>query len=327
MSQFIHNGFMTKPITIPQLTEEPLASVLRVLQLEESGTDAFTARSLPQMNRVYGGQVIAQALLAAAATLEDESDRRTPHSLHAYFLRGGNPHEPFNISVHRAHDGRSFSSRQVRAVQNGKDILSLLASFQLHQPGLEHDSAMPQVEGPETLRSAIEYFRTMNHPVGKFLGKTAAFDVRHVQESLYSRASTKRERRQQLWMKPRAYIDSPTQTVSRALLAYVVDQVMMEPALRAHGLAWLTPGLALASLDHAMWFHRDFDVNEWMLYDQESPSAQGSRAMGRVRIYSRDGALVAEAMQEAMIRLPEEGTEPSKNWTFSEDSSADVGGK
>ncbi|MDO5728061.1 MAG: thioesterase family protein [Actinomycetaceae bacterium] len=316
---------MTKPISIPQLTEEPLASVLRVLQLEENGADTFTAHSLPQMNRVYGGQVIAQALLAAAATLDEQSAVRTPHSFHAYFLRGGAPHKPFDISVHRAHDGRSFSSRQVRAVQHGKDILTLLASFQLHQPGLEHNSTMPTVDQPEQLQSAIEYFRTINHPVGKFLGKTAAFDVRHVQESLYSRASTKRERRQQLWMKPRARIDSPTQTVSRALLAYVVDQVMMEPALRAHGLAWLTPGLALASLDHAMWFHRDFNINEWMLYDQESPSAQGSRAMGRVRIYSRDGTLIAEAMQEAMIRLPEEGTAPSSKWTFSDDSSADVG--
>lgn len=307
---------MTTPIAIPQLTEEPLASVLRVLQLEESGEDTFTAHSLPQLNRVYGGQVIAQALLAAAATLDDEASRRLPHSFHAYFLRGGDPFARFNLSVRRSHDGRSFSSRQVNAVQDGRDILTLLASFQLEQSGVEHDSAMPDVPEPESLKSAIEYFRTMSHPVGKFLGRTAAFDVRHVQESLYSRASTKRARTQQLWMKPRAHIDSPSPTVSRALLAYVVDQVMMEPALRAHGLAWLTPGMALASLDHAMWFHRDFNVNEWMLYDQESPSAQGSRAMGRVRIYTRTGTLVAEAMQEAMIRLPDTPEQASSQWSF-----------
>lgn len=307
---------MTTPIAIPQLTEEPLASVLRILQLEESGNDTFTAHSLPQLNRVYGGQVIAQALLAAAATLEEEAPRRPPHSFHAYFLRGGDPSATFDLTVRRSHDGRSFSSRQVNAIQDGRDILTLLASFQLDQPGVEHDSAMPDVPGPETLKSAIEYFRTMSHPVGKFLGRTAAFDVRHVQDSLYSRASTERARTQQLWMKPRAHIDSPSPIVSRALLAYVVDQVMMEPALRAHGLAWLTPGLALASLDHAMWFHRDFDINEWMLYDQESPCAQGARAMGRVRIYSRDGILVAEAMQEAMLRVPENPEQASSTWTF-----------
>ncbi|MDO5719408.1 MAG: thioesterase family protein [Actinomycetaceae bacterium] len=314
---------MTTPIAVPQLTEEPLASVLRVLQLEEAGDDRFTAQSLPQLNRVYGGQVIAQALLAAAATLDGEAQRRPPHSFHAYFLRGGDPFTSFDLSVHRSHDGRSFSSRQVNAVQDGRDILTLLASFQLKQPGLEHSSVMPDVPAPETLKSAIEYFRTMSHPVGKFLGRTAAFDVRHVQESLYSRASTQRDRNQQLWMKPRAFIEAPSPTVCRALLAYVVDQVMMEPALRAHGLAWLTPGLALASLDHAMWFHRNFDINEWMLYDQESPCAQGSRAMGRVRIYSRDGTLVAEAMQEAMIRLPEKDGSSSSTWTFENASVAD----
>ena len=313
---------MTKPLPIPQLTQEPLASVLRVLQLEGGEDDSFHARSLPQMGRVYGGQVLAQALLAAAATIEGEPTR-TPHSFHAYFLRGGNPSEPFELKVHRSHDGRSFASRQVTAIQNDKDILTLLASFQLPQTGVEHDRQMPQVPRPDKLRSALEYFREINHPVGKFLGKTAAFDVRHVQETLYVRqysgaqedGSYTGNRRQQLWMKPRAEITNPSQTLGRVLLAYVIDQVMMEPALRAHGLAWVTPGLALASLDHAMWFYRDFDINQWLLYDQESPSAQGARAMGHTRVFTEDGVLVAEAMQEAMLRLPQAGR-ASSNWTF-----------
>lgn len=313
---------MTKPVQIPQLTQEPLASVLRVLQLEGGQEDVFRARSLPQMGRVYGGQVLAQALLAAAATVEGD-DQRTPHSFHAYFLRGGNPSAPFDLLVRRSHDGRSFSSRQVTAIQDGKDILTLLASFQLPQQGVEHDREMPDVPQPEQLRSALEYFREIDHPVGKFLGKTAAFDVRHVQETLYVRQYSGAQedgryngnRRQQLWMKPRAHIADSSQTLGRVLLAYVIDQVMMEPALRSHGLAWVTPGLALASLDHAMWFYRDFDVNQWLLYDQESPSAQGARAMGHTRVFTADGTLVAEAMQEAMLRLPRAGQE-SSNWTF-----------
>lgn len=305
---------MTEPIGVPTITSEPLASVLRVLQLRDGEADRFVADSLPQMNRVYGGQVLSQALLAAAATVEDHHDR-PPHSLHAYFLRGGDPARPISFEVARTHDGRSFASRQVSATQDGRDILTLMASFQLRQPGVEHSSQIPDVPGPEELISALEYFRSLKHPVGKFLGKTAAFDVRHVQENLYINASPDKSRCQQLWMKPRAEITGATPLVSRALLAYVIDQVMMEPALRTHGLSWLTPGLALASLDHAMWFHQDFDINQWLLYDQESPSANGARATGHVRVFTEDGDLVAEAMQEAMLRLPEEGAAPS-SWSF-----------
>lgn len=307
---------MTEPFKVPQITREPLASVLRVLQLRGGEADVFQADSLPQMNRVYGGQVIAQALLAAASTLDEESNDRPPHSLHAYFLRGGDPHRPIDLHVNRTHDGRSFSSRQVNVQQDDRDILTLMASFQLRQDGVEHKSTMPDVPGPDELHSAIEYFQAVRHPVGKFLGKTAAFDVRHVQENLYVNASSEKRRCQQLWMKPRAVVEDVSPIVSRVLLSYVIDQVMMEPALRTHGLSWLTPGMALASLDHAMWFHRDFDINDWLLYDQESPSAQGARAMGNVKVYTRDGVLVAEAMQEAMVRLPKEGEEVNSKWGF-----------
>ncbi|MDO5034005.1 MAG: acyl-CoA thioesterase II [Actinomycetaceae bacterium] len=304
---------MTKPIEVPTISSEPLASVLRVLQLRGGDRDRFQADSLPQMNRVYGGQVLAQALLAASSTVE--GDDRVPHSLHAYFLRGGDPNRPLNFNVGRTHDGRSFTSRQVSATQDGREILTLMASFQLRQEGLEHDSRMPDVPGPSELVSALEYFRALNHPVGKFLGKTAAFDVRHVQENLYVNASPDEGNAQQLWMKPRAEVTGASPLISRVLLSYVIDQVMMEPALRSHGLSWMTPGMALASLDHAMWFHRDFDINQWLLYDQESPSAGGARAMGTVRVYTEDGVLVAEAAQEAMIRLPKDGEATSK-WGF-----------
>ncbi|HHT41305.1 MAG TPA: acyl-CoA thioesterase II [Actinomyces sp.] len=306
---------MTEPIAVPQISSEPLASVLRVLQLRGGNYDIFEADSLPQMNRVYGGQVVAQALLAASATLEDEAPERPPHSLHAYFLRGGDPNRPIDLKVQRTHNGRSFASRQVNVTQDGRDILTLMASFQRRQDGVEHTSSMPDVPGPLELQSALEYFRALDHPVGKFLGNTAAFDVRHVQDNLYVTAPAEKKRWQQLWMKPRGHIEGDSPIMSRVLLAYVIDQIMMEPALREHGLYWLTPGMALASLDHAMWFHQDFDINQWLLYDQESPSAQGARAMGKVKVYTEDGQLVAEAMQEAMIRLPKEGT-PSSKWGF-----------
>ncbi|MDO5048824.1 MAG: acyl-CoA thioesterase II [Actinomycetaceae bacterium] len=306
---------MTEPIAVPQITTEPLSSVLCVLQLRGGERDLFEADSLPQLKRVYGGQVVAQALLAASSSLEDEADSRLPHSLHAYFLRGGDPFRPIQLKVGRTHDGRSFSSRQVNVTQDGRDILTLMASFQRRQEGVEHTSEMPDVPMPDELQSALEYFRALNHPVGKYLGKTAAFDVRHVQGNLYVSPSKDSDRGQQLWMKPRAEIEGASQIMSRVLLAYVIDQVMMEPALREHGLYWLTPGMALASLDHAMWFHRDFDINQWLLYDQESPSAQNARAMGHVKVYTEDGELVAEAMQEAMIRLPE-GEEVNTKWGF-----------
>lgn len=306
---------MTEPIEVPQITTEPLASVLRVLQLRGGKYDIFEADSLPQMNRVYGGQVVAQALLAASATLDEDAAERPPHSLHAYFLRGGDPNRPIQLKVNRTHNGRSFASRQVNVTQDGRDILTLMASFQSRQGGVEHTSNKPDVPGPNELQSALEYFRALDHPVAKFLGNTAAFDVRHVQDNLYVTAPASNGRHQQLWMKPRGNVENASPILSRVLLSYVIDQVMMEPALREHGLYWLTPGMALASLDHAMWFHRDFDINQWLLYDQESPSAQGARAMGNVKVYTEDGQLVAESMQEAMLRLPE-GKEIDTKWGF-----------
>lgn len=230
-----------------------------------------------------------------------------------------------DFEVQRTHDGRSFASRTVHAQQGGQDMMTLMASFQVRQHGISHCGVgAPDVPSPDELRSALELFRSLReHPVGRFLGKTAAFDVRHVQEPIYVSGGRLETSTQQLWMRPRAAIPSTgdsnvDQTVARALLAYVVDQVMLEPALRAHGLAWMTPGMAIASLDHAMWFHHDVTINDWLLYDQCSPTAQGARALGEVRVFTRDGQLVASATQEAMIRLPNAGEEHGSSWTFHE---------
>lgn len=306
---------MTHPIDVPVISEEPVASVLRVLGLREIGEDLFEALSLPQVRRVYGGQVIAQSLIAAQATLADPG--RLPHSLHAYFLRGGDPDAPFQLQAERLRDGRSFSDRRVTCRQEDREIFSMLASFQRAEHGLSFAVRPPDVPRPDDLPSALELFRSMDHPAGRFLGKTAAFDVRHVQHEVYTRVDRERSPRQQLWMRPRARIPAGAlQAVHRALAAYAIDQVMMEPALRQLGLCWMTPEMSAASLDHAMWFHRDLDINEWLLYDGSCSQAGGGRALTSCRVFSEDGELVAEASQQAMIRIPMDGREGSGNWSF-----------
>lgn len=310
---------MTRPVDVPISTDEPVASVLRSLQLTETGDDTFRAFSLPQVRRVYGGQVIAQSLLAAAATFDDSS--RLPHSLHAYFMRGGDPSAPFEITVERLRDGRSFSDRRITCSQDDRDIFAMIASFQAPEDGLSFSVSAPDVPGPEELASALEIFRTMDHPVGRFLGKTTAFDVRHVQRNLYTGADRVRSNRQQLWMAPRSSMPAGTgQVVHRALLAYVIDQVMFEPAMRATGLSWMTPGMSAASLDHAMWFHRDVDIDQWLLFDGACSEVGSGRVLCRTSVFTRDGVLVAEATQQGMLRVPMEGHGGTGQWGFGVDS-------
>lgn len=306
---------MTLPVPVPLSTHEPVASVLRILNLREDGDDRFIAHSLPQVRRVYGGQVLAQALLAACATIDDEE--RLPHSLHAYFLRGGDPNTEFSLDVERLRDGRSFSSRRIQCAQNGQAILSMIASFQGRECAEEFVGEAPDAPEPESLRSALEIFRMMDHPVGRFLGKTAAFDVRHVDKELYTSADLERGSRQLLWMRPRAEIAADClQSVHRALLAYVIDQIMFEPAMRVLGISWMTPGMSAASLDHAMWFHRDVDMNDWLLYESEALNVNNSRTLTRTRVWSPEGVLVAEATQQGMLRLPNDSSSGSGNWGF-----------
>ena len=178
---------MTTPYPVPPAVEEPLGAVTRVLALTEdpdggNGADSFTGRSLPQLSgRIYGGQVVAQGLLAAAATMIDDGDgARLPHSVHAYFMRGGEPDEPLRFDVERLHDGRSFSQRRTTASQNGVPILAMISSFQERQAGADVQLDPPEVPGPDELVSSLEIFRTLDHPVAKFLGRTAAFDLRHI---------------------------------------------------------------------------------------------------------------------------------------------------
>ncbi|MDO5672358.1 MAG: thioesterase family protein [Actinomycetaceae bacterium] len=302
---------MVFPVDVPQTTDEPMASVLRILQLQGTPLSEyehanFTGDSLPQARRrVYGGQVLAQSLLAAAATTPSS---RLPHSMHGYFVRSASFDEPITFEVDQMRDGRSFSSRHVDASQGEKTVLSSIFSFQEDQPSLSHDTPAPPeilATDPQELRSALQLFQALDHPLAKFLGKTAAFDVRHVSESIYVGPPSVQEPVQALWMKPRHAIPAEaSQLIHRALLTYVIDEIMMEPVLRAHGLYWMYQGLSLATLDHAMWYLRDVNINDWLLYVQTTPSAVGSRGLADCKVYTREGVQVASAMQECMIRVP-----------------------
>ncbi|GAA2461006.1 acyl-CoA thioesterase [Agromyces soli] len=287
----------------------PIDGLLSTLHLTNTGArtteDIFTGPSqwMP-LGRVFGGQVLAQSLMAAMHTVEPE---RVIHSMHGYFLRPGDVEHPITFSVDRLHDGRSFSTRRTHAFQNGEPILSLIASFQTRDEGLEHQLAMPaDLPDPEGLPSTADVLGTVDHDVARYWASERAFDMRHVPSPIYLEVEGERVPRQAVWMRAFGRLpDDPNQ--HRAALAYASDYSILEPILRAHGVAWTTPGLKIASLDHAMWWHRDARVDEWLLYTQESPSAAGGRGLSLGRIYTRDGMLVASVAQEGMVRVPDPG--------------------
>jgi acyl-CoA thioesterase-2 len=290
-----------------ETTPTALGGMLHTLDLLDTGArtseDIFTGPSqrMPH-GRVFGGQVLAQSLIAAMRTVED----RTVHSMHGYFLRAGDSDLPITFSVDRIHDGRSFSTRRVQAYQHGLPILSMISSFQSEDDGLDHQAAMPaDLPDPESLPT-IE-----NMLVAIGAGETAtqfaqgrAFDLRHVEGPVYFSADGEQVAHQAIWMRAMGTMpDDPD--LHRAALAFGSDYSILEPIFRRHGIAWITPGLKTASLDHAMWWHRPARVDEWLLYAQESPSATGGRGLSFGRIYTRDGVLVASVAQEGMVRLPQ----------------------
>ncbi len=285
---------------------DPVASMLAVLDL--TGSDARTTEDIftgvsqrMPLGRVYGGQVLAQSIVAASRTLPED---RAVHSMHGYFLRPGDASKGITFAVDRIHDGRSFSTRRTQAFQEGVPIFSMIASFQDEDPGLDHQEPMPEgVPSPEDLPD-IEAQLEGLHPMTKRLFLDRPADLRHVPAPIYLTADAEDTPRQAVWMKVRRPIgDDPH--LHRAALAYLSDLTIQESILRAHGLAWATPGLKVASLDHAMWWHRPGRVDEWMLYVQESPSARGGRGLSTGRVYSREGVLLASVAQEIMVRVPD----------------------
>jgi acyl-CoA thioesterase-2 len=285
---------------------DPLSGLLAALDLTDTGArtseDIFTGPSqwMP-LGRIFGGQVLAQSLVAAQRTIGED---RFIHSMHGYFLRPGDVDLPITFSVDRIHDGRSFSTRRTQAYQNGVPILSMIASFQDQDEGLDHQSPMPTgLPEPESLPSAAEALAGIVHPVASFWATQRAFDLRHIPSPIYFGVEGEHVPHQAVWIKAIGTLpDDPN--LHRAALAYASDYSILEPVMRAHGIPWSAPGLKVASLDHAMWWHRFSRVDEWMLYVQESPNAVGGRGLSLGRIYSRDGMLLASVAQEGMVRIP-----------------------
>ncbi|WP_243074983.1 acyl-CoA thioesterase II [Microbacterium sp. SS28] len=287
-------------------TADPVASLLAVLDLSDSrartSEDIFTGVSQPMpLGRIYGGQVLAQSIVAAERTIPEG---RNVHSMHGYFLRPGDSSKGLTFSVDRIHDGRSFSTRRTQAFQEGVPIFSMIASFQDEDPGLEHQEPMPDgIPHPDDLPD-LEDRLTGLHPVSKRLFLDRPVDLRHVPSPIYLEVEGAHEPRQAVWMRARGPLpDDPA--VHRAALAYISDLTIQESILRAHGIAWTRPGLRVASLDHAMWWHRPGRIDDWLLYVQTSPSARGGRGLATGRIYTADGSLVASVAQEIMVRVPD----------------------
>ncbi|MEO1029073.1 MAG: acyl-CoA thioesterase II [Pseudomonadota bacterium] len=280
---------------------DPVDQLIELLSLERLEVDLFRGVSPDERSqRVFGGQVIGQALMAAYQTVED----RVCHSLHAYFIRPGDPNIPIIYEVDRSRDGRSFTTRRVIAIQHGKQIFNLAASFQVPEDGFEHQMDMPEVAGPEGLKTrsalrleAAEHFseETIAH-----FKKKRAVEMRPVNpQPLINPEPMSPDN--QIWFRTTKQIDvSPA--IHQCILAYASDMSLLDSGTRPHGLTWHEGKAVMASLDHAMWFHADVRTDDWLLYSQDSPSASGARSFNRGSIYTREGKLVASVAQEGLMR-------------------------
>lgn len=286
-------------------TGDAVAMMLDVLDLgpgvARTTEDIFTGSSHPMPSgRIFGGQVLAQAIVAAERTTDED---RVPHSMHGYFLRPGDATKGVTLSVDRIHDGRSFATRRTQAFQDGLPIFSMIASFQREDGGLDHQADAPaDVLSPEDARER-QVGATL-HPLSQRLRDASPIEVVHADGAIYDTVAGAHAPRQHVWMRVRRPIgDDPA--MHRAVLAYMSDLTIQEPVLRGHGVPWARPGLKVASLDHAMWWHRPARADEWLLYTQESPSARGGRGLSTGRMFTREGALVATVAQEITVRVPD----------------------
>jgi acyl-CoA thioesterase-2 len=282
------------------MSDTALARLLALLDLEKIEENVFRGVSPPErIQRVFGGQVLAQALVAAMRTVDS---RRPCHSFHAYFLRPGDPKVPILYEVDRSRDGGSFTSRRVVAIQHGAQIFTLAASFQIVESGFEHQSQMPVVPDPEGLEDDQQVLLRnpeLKPEMREWVARERPFETR----SVLGRGLGDRPARpavDHIWLKTRGALPDDA-NIHRALLAFVSDMSLLDTSLLPHGKS-IFSNVQVASLDHAMWFHRPFRVDEWLLYAQDSPSASGARGFNRGAIYRRDGTLVASVAQEGLIR-------------------------
>jgi acyl-CoA thioesterase-2 len=283
-----------------------LDGLLELLDLEELEVNLFRGRSPDEdRQRVFGGQVAGQALVAAYRTVEKGSC----HSLHAYFLRPGDPRTPIVYLVDRIRDGRSFTTRRSQAIQHGKPIFHLTASFQPEEPGPEHQAAMPDVPEPESLTSFEDWMaeQTRHLPTEQraLFARERPFEMRWV-DPVNPLEPSKRAPRQQIWIRARGRLPAHP-LYHQCTVVYVSDMTLIDTAVMPHGIAWSDDCHQMASLDHAMWFHRPFRADDWLLYDQQSPNAYGARGFTMGHLYTREGELVVSVVQEGLVRRRREG--------------------
>lgn len=276
--------------------------LLAILDLEQLEVNLFRGRS-PQTSwqRVFGGQVIGQALVAAVRTVEG----RAPHSMHAYFLRPGDPKVPIIYDVERIRDGGSFSTRRVLAIQHGHPIFSMAVSFHVEETGLAHQTAMPEMPDPESLARESEMRKAslpeMPEPVRRYYQRERPIELRPVEFRRYLGEKLE-DGRFHVWFRATGRLpDDPA--IHQCVLAYASDMMLLDTALVPHGRTLFEKEFMAASLDHALWLHRPFRADEWLLYAQDTPSLNGARGFSRGLIFAQDGTLVASVAQEGLVRL------------------------
>jgi acyl-CoA thioesterase-2 len=284
---------------------DPLQDLVDLLDLEQIEVNIFRGRSPDdRRQRVFGGQVAGQALVAAGRTVPGD---RPVHSLHAYFIRPGDPLVPLVYTVDRVRDGRSFTTRRVTAIQHGKPIFALSASFHRLEPGVEHGMPAPDVPPAEKLRPDAERLAelTAGRPPSEFrespieLRTVGRLPVEYARDPSLPGAD---ERRHVVWVRVAGKLpDDPLLHV--CLMTYISDLTLLESAMIGHGRSWVDGTVSAASLDHAMWFHRPFRADEWLLYSQQSPAAAGARGLVHGEVFTAEGELVVSVMQEGLIRI------------------------
>ncbi len=285
---------------------DPAVAVARLctlLDLEELEVDLFRGQSSdPGWTRVFGGQVVAQGLMAASRTVRAD---RLAHSLHAYFLRPGDPGAPIVYRVERERDGASFSTRHVAAIQHGRPIFSLTASFQIVETGFEHSAPMPRVAAPALLRNDAELFAANAAATPEpwrtlWATRSRPIEIKPV-EPYDAFRPKKGKPAAHHWLRAAAPVAADP-VLARCLLAYASDMTLLDTCLLPHAVSWTDPALQAASVDHALWFHATPDMTAWHLFAQDSPRAAGGRGLNRGLIFAADGTLVASAVQEGLIR-------------------------
>ena len=280
-----------------------LENLLDLLDLEEIEQNIFRARSRDiGSGSVFGGQVLAQALVAGARTVDED---RVAHSLHGYFILPGDVNAPIVYFVDRLRDGKSFTTRRVTAIQHGRAIFNMAASFQIPEPGVEHQSPMPEVPGPEDLPRELDLVRGMADRIPERLRaiytQERPIEVRPVAPTDFFKPE-RRSPIKHVWF--RAVGEMPKESLQhQGVLAYASDYGLLGTALLPHGLSFQQPHLRAATLDHALWFHRPFRADEWLLYSMDSPIATGARGFTRGSVFTRDGRLVASVVQEGLMRV------------------------